>query len=92
MVRCAFCNYSDPVSLVVHIRDMHGLTLYLAIFPDLPILEKNLFAAVENKVYFRYTDDSQGLSELTEEEMEQILVSTRNVAPLRSEITQTLDF
>jgi hypothetical protein len=71
---------------------MHSLPLYLAIFPDLPILEKNLFTAVENKVYFRYTDDSQGLSEITEQEMEQILVSTRNVAPLRSEITQTLDF
>ncbi len=92
MIQCALCGHSEEDSLVSHIREKHDLKIYLSIFPDLPIVSPSLFAAVENLVYFSYKDDTPGLEEITKEEREIILTSSRNTAPLRSEISEIPDF
>jgi hypothetical protein len=92
MIQCALCNFKDENTIVQHIREDHNLQTYLNLFPDLPVVNKSLYTAIENAVYFKYTDDTPGLESITVEEREMILVSTRNNAPLRSDITITQDF
>jgi hypothetical protein len=92
MIQCALCNHTDDVSIVQHIRDKHNLQAYLNVFPDLPIVNKPLFAAIENATYFGFIDDTPGLGEIRADEREAILVSARNNAHLRSEIIETPDF
>lgn len=93
MPQCALCNHSDEITIVPHIREKHDLKLYLALFPDLPIVNKPLNTAIENAVFFGYIDDTTpGMPDVTEKEREAIIVCARNNAHLRSEIIQTLDF
>ena len=92
MIQCALCNYKDEVSIVHHIREEHNLQTYLNLFPDLPVVNKSLYTAIENAVYFKYTDDTPGLESITVEEREMILISAKNNAHLRSEIIETTDF
>jgi hypothetical protein len=91
-MQCALCGHEDTTSLVAHIREKHGLKIYLNLFPDLPIVNQDLFTAIENAVYFSYQDDTEGLSDITDMEREEILISSRNNMPFRSEIIQTPDF
>ena len=92
MIQCALCNFTDEVSIVQHIRENHNLQTYLDLFPDLPVVSKALYAAIENAVYFKYTDDTAGLKSITTEEREMILVAAKNNAHPRSEIIETPDF
>ena len=92
MIQCALCNFKDEVSIVQHIRENHNLQTYLNLFPDLPVVSKPLYTAIENAVYFKYTDDTPGLGCITGEEREMILISGKNNAHLRSEIVETTDF
>jgi hypothetical protein len=91
-MQCALCGHENDVSIVAHISEKHDLKIYLSLFPDLPVVTHDLFTAIENAVFFGYVDDTQGLSVLTADEMELILISARNNAHLRSEIVQTPDF
>jgi hypothetical protein len=92
MISCALCNFADDVSVVDHIRRNHNLQTYLNLFPDLPVVNKDLYTAIENAVYFKYMDDTPGLEGITAEEREMILVAAKNNAHLRSEIIETTDF
>jgi hypothetical protein len=92
MVQCALCDHADDVSIVPHIREKHSLKVYLSLFPDLPIVNKALYAAIENAVFFRYVDDTPGLESISLAERELILTTARNNAHLRSEIIITSDF
>ena len=92
MIQCALCNYKDEVSIVQHIRENHNLQTYLNLFPDLPVVNKPLYAALENLTYFGYEDDTPGLESITAEEREMILVAAKNNAHPRSEIIETPDF
>ena len=92
MPQCALCGHTDDVLIVQHIREHHDLKTYLNLFPDLPIVTETLYTAIENSVYFQYSDDTVGLSDITAKEMEMILVSAKNNAHLRSEILIESDF
>ena len=92
MIQCALCNHSNDVSIVQHIREKHDLKTYLNLFPDLPVVNKPLFTALENLTYFGYEDDTPGLKTIKAEEREMILISAKNNAHLRSEIIETPDF
>ena len=92
MIQCALCNFRNEFSIVQHIREDHNLQTYLNLFPDLPVVMKTLYTAIENAVYFKYTDDTPGLATITAEEREMILVASKNNAPLRSEIVEEADF
>ena len=61
MIQCALCNFTNEVSIVQHIREDHNLQTYLNLFPDLPVVNKPLYAALENLTYFGYEDDTPGL-------------------------------
>jgi hypothetical protein len=91
-MQCALCGHGNDASIVVHIREKHDLKVYQSLFPDLPVVTRDLFTAIENAVFFGYVDDTQGLDTITPEEREMILVSARNNAHLRSEILITPDF
>lgn len=92
MIQCALCDTKDDVSIVPHIRDKHDLKTYLNLFPDLPIVNGPLYAAIENAVYFGFVDDTPGLDSIKADEREMILISAKNNAHLRSEIVETPDF
>ena len=92
MIKCALCEFEHEHSIVPHIVSCHDLKTYLNCFPDIPVVSRELFTAVENAQFFGYVDDTPGLSEIGIEERESILVSARNSQPLRSSITVSPDF
>ena len=94
MIECALYWFTDPDEIVSHIRKEHGsIRFYLALFPDLPVVNADLFTAIENAVYFGYIDSEEAaLKAITEEEQQIMIVSAQNNAALRSEISVELDF
>ena len=94
MVQCALCGFTDKEEIVSHIRNEHGgIKSYLAVFPDLLLVNPDLYVAIENAVYFGYIDTEEAaLKAITEEEQQIMIVSAQNNAALRSEINIELDF
>ena len=92
MPQCALCDHTDDASIIAHIGEKHSLKVYLSLFPDLPIVNAGLFAAIENVVFFNYVDDTPGLDSISLVERELIITAARNNAHPRSEIIIASDF
>ena len=92
MICCALCDYTNETSIVQHLRETHGLQKHLDSFPDLPIVNKNLFTALLNLELFQFRDSTPGLDSIRDDEREAIIVAAKSTSPLRSEIIQTNDF
>jgi len=94
MVQCALCGFMEKDEIVSHIRKEHGgIKSYLAVFPDLHVVDPDLFVAIENAVYFGYFDsETVGLNTITPEEREFLIVTAQNNSVLHSEITIEQDF
>lgn len=88
---CALCGHEEE-TLVTHIREKHDLKTYMNLFPDLPVVSRELYTAIENAVYFGYADDTPGLKDISPTDREMLLINARNNQHPRSDILVTSDF
>lgn len=93
-LQCAFCGHTSDTELVSHINKEHGgLRKYMLFFPFLKVVSENLFTAIENSVYFRFTDNSeQGLNSINQNDRLLIIDTAQRQKGPRSEIYVESDF
>ena len=86
-INCIICGHKSDVEIVNHINTKHdGLEIYQILFPNLKVVNRELYELIDNQVRYGYCDKPELISVISGEDRKAIVAHAKRHKLVRSEI------